>query len=186
VAVIVVLAAAAIAFTRLHPRQPIASRGPVHPGESRRRGPAHSQSARPAHTITARIYFARLLDDQERLVGIPRRVRAEAPARAALEELLSGELPRGCVRPLPRGAALRGVQVRDGVAAADFSRELISNFAGGSDNEGVTVYAIVNTLASLPGIKRVQILVEGQPTDTIGGHLDVSGPLGPDSELVVR
>jgi spore germination protein GerM len=125
-------------------------------------------------------------DGKERLVAVERQVSAAAPVRAALEELLTGKLSPGCDRPLPPNVALRGAKVAQGVATVDFSKELTANFRGGSDSEGVAVYAIVNTLTSLPGVRAVQILVEGQRVDSIGGHVDVSGPLGFDGELVVR
>jgi hypothetical protein len=37
----------------------------------------------------------------------------------------------------------------------------------------------------LPGVERVRILVEGQPIESIGGHIDVSAPLRADHELVI-
>jgi spore germination protein GerM len=77
------------------------------------------------------------------------------------------------------------VRVVSGVAVADFSAQLRSRFAGGADNEGVVVYAIVNTLASLPEVTRVRILVEGKPVESIGGHIDTSAPLRADHELVI-
>lgn len=140
----------------------------------------------PPKPFVARLFFARVVEGKQRLVAISRELPSGlAPARSSLEELLRGEVPRGCDRPLPRGTALLGVRAEDGLVIADFSEQLVSGFQGGSDNEGVAVYAIVNTLTSLPGVKRVQILVEGERVDTIGGHLDTSGPLSHDDELVV-
>ena len=135
--------------------------------------------------ITARAYFALVTEKALRLAAVDREVSARAPARALLQELVEGEVPKGCDRPLPPGVKLRNVRVEGEIATADFSQELTSKFRGGSDNEGVTVYAIVNTLTSLPGVNKAQILVEGQRVDTIGGHLDVSEPLASDDELVV-
>jgi len=140
----------------------------------------------PPKPFVARLFFARVVEGKQRLVAISRELPSGlAPARASLEELLRGEVPRGCDRPLPRGTVLLDVRAEDGLVLADFSEQLVSGFQGGSDNEGVVVYAIVNTLTSLPGVKRVQILVDGERIDTIGGHLDTSGPLSHDDELVV-
>jgi len=140
----------------------------------------------PPKPFVARLFFARVVEGKQRLVAISRELPSGlAPARSSLEELLRGEVPRGCDRPRPRGTALLGVRAEDGLVIADFSEQLVSGFQGGSDNEGVAVYAIVNTLTSLPGVKRVQLLVEGERVDTIGGHLDTSGPLSHDDELVV-
>jgi len=166
-------------YRQLWPRaQPRPVRTPAAGGPSAR--PAERPSA-----IEVRLYFGRIVNGQERLVPITRRVPAAAPARAALEELIDGALPEGCQRPLPAGAAVRGLRIDGDVAVADFSRELLTDFHGGSDNEGVTIYAIVNTLASLPGVSRAQILVEGERVDTLGGHLDIRYPLSPNDELVV-
>lgn len=136
--------------------------------------------------VVARLYFARIVEGQQRMVAISRELPAGLPpAQAALEELLRGEVPRGCDRPLPRGTELHSVRVADGVALADFSKQLASGFRGGSDNEGVTIYAIVNTLTTLPGIDGAQILIEGEPIQEIGGHLYLGEPLAFDDELVV-
>jgi hypothetical protein len=148
-------------------------------------GPGSSSRAAHAVALTARIHFLRLTAGKERLAAVERQVSAVAPVRAAVEELLSGKLPPGCERPLPAGVTLRGAKVTDGVATVDFSRELTANFRGGSDSEGVAVYAIVDTLTSLPGVRAVQIMVAGHRLDSIGGHVDVSGPLAYDGELVV-
>lgn len=140
----------------------------------------------PPKSFVARLFFARVVEGKQRLVAISRELPSGlAPARASLEELLRGEVPRGCDRPLPRGTALLDVRAEDGLVLADFSEQLVAEFQGGSDNEGVVVYAIVNTLTSLPGVRRVQILVDGEQIDTVGGHLDTSGPLSHDDELVV-
>jgi spore germination protein GerM len=187
VLVLVALVGIGIAFSRLYPGFRRASRTTArHPVTVSTPASPHRQTSAGTRTITGRIYFARVVNGRERMVPVDRELPAEAPAKPALEELISGELPEGCSRPLPKGTQLRSVSVTDGIATADFSGELVSNFEGGSDNEGVAVYSIVNTLASLPGVKQVQILVDGKSIDSIGGHLDVSGPLSADSELVAR
>ncbi len=136
-------------------------------------------------TVTATLYFRRVRNGAERLVAVTRELPGEAPARAALEALLSGEVPEGCERPLPEGTKLRGVTIKQGTATADFSEELASHFQGGSDNEGVVVYAIVNTLNSLPTVEKTQITVGGRKLDTLGGHLDIGEPLAADEELMI-
>ena len=137
--------------------------------------------------VVARLYFARTVDGQIRMAAVDRTLPAGLPpASAALEELIRGEVPPGCERPLPEGTKLLGVTAEGNTARADFSAELVKNFPGGSTNEGVVLYSIVNTLASLPNIQRVQILVEGRSVETIGGHLDAGRPLEPDNELLAR
>ena len=151
-----------------------------------RQAPVGAPSQVAANAVVARLYFVRVFPDKLRLAAVSRELPASSgPARAALEELIRGEVPAGCERPLPPGTSVRGIRVSEGAAIVDFSEELVSEFPGGSENEAVTLYAIVNTLTSLPTVKRVQILVEGKPISSIGGHLDASQPLGYDGELVV-
>jgi len=140
-------------------------------------------SGRP---VVAALYFARIVDGKQRMVAIKRELPPGlGVVRGTLEELLRGEVPRGCDRPLPPGTELLGIGLADGLATVDFGEHLRAGFQGGSDNEQVTVYSIVNTLTSLPTIDRVQILIEGERVSTIGGHHDISGPLAFDDELVV-
>ncbi len=190
--VLLLLAGAGVAATRFLPRQQLtlwrwSSLGPDRVSASAA-PPAVYRAASPTPAVAevdARIYFLRIVDGKERMVPVARQVSGTAPAKAALKELMAGEVPEGCARPLPAGVSLRRVTVADGIATVDFSRELVSGFRGGSDSEGVIVYAIVNTLTSLPGVEKAQLLVEGERVDTIGGHLDVSAPLSADRELVV-
>lgn len=134
---------------------------------------------------SGQLHFRRLTESGERLVAVTRALPGEVPAQAALQELISGEVPLKCERPLPQGTQLLAVRVEKGVATADFSQELQSSFQGGSDNEGVVVYAIVNTLNSLPTVERTQILVAGRKLDTLGGHIEIGEPLASNQELVI-
>jgi spore germination protein GerM len=149
--------------------------------------PPPTNTRRPSpKPVVAHLYFARIADGKQRLVAISRELPAGlAPAEAALEELIRGEVPRGCDRPLPRGTTLLGVSISNGIATADFSKEIESGFPGGSDTEGVIVYSVVNTLTSLPDIDKAQILVEGQRVNEIGGHYILGEPLVFDGEFVV-
>ena len=103
---------------------------------------------------------------------------------AALAELMRGPETPNLLRTIPEDTKLRGVVVRDGVARADFSAELIERHWGGSLGETITVYSITNTQAQFPDIDRVQILIEGQEIPSLTGHLDLTEPLWPDLSLV--
>jgi len=109
---------------------------------------------------------------------------APTPARDALNALAAR--PNS---PLPPGTKLLSVRVVSGLATADFSRELRDNFTGGDSGETRTVNAILSTLGRFPAISRVQLLVEGQPVDSLGGLLSLSDPLpvlrpAPDTAIV--
>ena len=77
----------------------------------------------------------------------------------------------------PKGARLLGATIRDGMLQLNFSPELTQNFEGGSDDEAALVNAITSTAGSFPNVERVQILVDGKPIESLGGHIDLSHAL---------
>ncbi len=88
---------------------------------------------------------------------------------------------------IPSGTKLRSpVKVKNDVAVVDFSKEFLENFSGGSDQEALTLNAIVHTLVANGGgkVKRAQILVEGEPAETLGGHFELTEPISADSTLL--
>ncbi len=104
--------------------------------------------------------------------------------RRAVEELIAGPMDEELFPTIPEETVLIGVSVEEGVARADFSEELRTNHWGGSLGEILTVYAIVNTLAQFSEIDTVQVLIDGQPQETLVGHMDLSRPLQPDWDLI--
>lgn len=109
-------------------------------------------------------------------------------AKQILSDLIAGPSGAGALPALPPGTRLRQVFVLpSGVAYADFSEELRDGMAGGSQNEMLAVYAIVNSLVlNVPEISRVGILVNGRPCDTLNGHLDLRRPLPADASFTER
>ena len=175
-AVLMLLAVAAVVACWMLPQHPV-------PAPRARASRAYTTAG--GRPVIATLYFTRVSDSQIRLTPVSRKLpAATSPAMAAVQELVRGRVPTGCERPLPSGTRALGVTIGGGVARANFSSELVRRFSGGSDNEEAVVYAIVNTLASLPGVRRVRILVQGRPVETIGGHIDISSALRPDNELV--
>lgn len=113
------------------------------------------------------------------LVPINRQVDGPVDPSLALETLLRGPLEQEeLFAPVPQSTKLLGLSIYDGLAVANFSGEIISDFQGGSLLESYLVESIVNTLTEFPSIDRVQILVEGEPVESLGGHVLISGPLG--------
>lgn len=92
-------------------------------------------------------------------------------AREVMRKLLQGPPPdTSLISPFPEGTKLRSVDVSENIATVDLSRE-ISNITK-SSNEKAVVYSIVGSLLSLPEIKGVRILVEGEQEKTLAGHVD--------------
>lgn len=99
-------------------------------------------------------------------------------AVAILQAILRGPRSSGLRSPIPRGVRLRGLYVADGSATVDFSIELRDGLQRGLSAEALCIYSIVNSvLINCSELKAVTVLVEGQPVETLGGYLDLSGPL---------
>lgn len=107
-------------------------------------------------------------------------------AKQILSELLGGPRSGGAMRAVPRGVRLRQVYVTDGgVAFADFSADLKFAVGGGSMDEVLTVYSIVNSLAlNIEEIRKVGILIEGKECETLSGHMDLRRPLPANRRLM--
>ena len=87
---------------------------------------------------------------------------------------------------IPTGTTLRALYLTEGGDAyADFSREIVSGHTGGTADELLTIYTIVNALTeNLPAVTGVQVLVDGKEVDTLAGHVDLRNPLGKNPALV--
>ncbi|MGD0916118.1 MAG: GerMN domain-containing protein [Thermodesulfobacteriota bacterium] len=138
---------------------------------------------------TVLLYF--LDREDEYLVGekreILKRGEVNEEAKKAIIELIKG--PKGRLIPtLPPRTRLLTLRVNDeGVAEVNFDKALSEDHPGGSSAEMMTIYSIVNSLtANFPEIKKVQILIEGKPGETIAGHLSLKQPVPPNPELIKR
>ena len=66
----------------------------------------------------------------------------------------------------------------DATLYVDFNTALVTQLPGGSAAEFHLLGALVRTVgANFPEVTSVQILVDGQPVDSLAGHYDTSGPL---------
>ena len=99
-----------------------------------------------------------------------------------------GPAPDPLLSALPEGTKLRALYVTDrGEAFVDFSRELVAAHPGGSLNELLTVYSVVDALtANLPAVHAVQLLVDGREVDSLAGHVDLRRPLTRSAIVVSR
>ncbi len=144
--------------------------------------PPPAAAADPAvPKIKATLYFAS--EDGLRLVpterDVPLAEGVVAQARAILEVQLSAEPPAPLVSTIPKGATLRGIFVSQrNEAFVDLDPIIKTSHGGGSHQELMTVYTIVNALlTNLPSLQEVQILIGGQEVDTLAGHVDLRRPL---------
>jgi spore germination protein GerM len=155
--------------------------------ETARPSPPEGPAAGAGRRISVRLYFE--APDREGLLPEEREVAfsADLPRqlRTVVEELAKGSAT-GLVSTLPEGTRVLEVFVQArGVAWVDLSPEATSGLPGGSRAELLTVYSIVNTIVTnFPAVSRVRLLVNDQAVTSLGGHVDLSGPLPPDMTLV--
>jgi len=174
------------------PRQPAVPTGGA-PSTEDRIVPAesHTESNAPAAAIErllVMIYYPAL--EAEGLIGEVHEIfNTAAPgdrAKQIVADLISGPTTDLALRAIPPGTRLRQIFVLEGgIAFVDFSKDLEQAIAGGSTHELLAVYSIVNSLVlNIPDIRRVGILINGRPVETLNGHLDLRRPLPPDTSYI--
>jgi hypothetical protein len=101
-----------------------------------------------------------------------RQQRAEELLRA----LLRIYQQPGAAHPMAPAADIRSIYLVDpGAAVIDLNGAFADQHRSGVLPEQLTVNSLVETLAiNVPGIQRVNILVEGKSRDTLAGHADLS------------
>ena len=138
--------------------------------------------------IKATLFFASedgrglLPSEQE----IPLAEGTVAQARALVEAQLSATPPAPLVNTIPAGTTLRGLYVSDrNEAFVDLGSVVRDKHPGGSMNELLTVFTIVNAITTnLPDVESVQLLIEGREVDTLAGHVDLRRPLRKNESLI--
>ena len=131
------------------------------------------------------LYFAN--PEFTALVGEKRRVEKSPNwLEDVLKELLRGPKDPSLFNPIPPATRLNAVFQDKDVVYVDLSEEMMRNQSGGTSQELLSVYAIVDTLTALPGVKMVKILINGKEESTLCGHIDVSQPLERDEKLIAQ
>jgi len=152
--------------------------------------PAGESTATPILRRRVEVYFPSAADDG--LIGEFREIfNTVTPgdrAKQIIADLISGPESADALRALPPTTRLRQVYVlKDGTAYLDFSSDLREGIGGGSMEEILAVYAIVNSVViNINEVHRVGILVNGRTVATLNGHLDLRRPLRPDYSLILE
>jgi germination protein M len=143
------------------------------------RGSLDSSGARKIH---ATLFY--VSDDGSELVPASLEVAYAATpgeqARRIAEAQVQAPLPSaGLVSAIPTGTTVRALYLTPhGEAYIDLSREIMAGHTGGSLDEVLAVFAIVDAVTvNLPDVSAVQILVDGKQVDTLAGHVDLRHPL---------
>jgi spore germination protein GerM len=144
-------------------------------------------AAAEARKIRARLFY--VTPDGTHLTAVEQEVSYGEGTIEQAKRIIEAQLaaPKDpLVSAIPFGTTLKSVFLTpDGDAYVDLSPELRTNHPGGTTNEILTVYALVNALTSnLPAISGVQILIDGKEVDTLAGHLDLRRPIEQDARWV--
>jgi hypothetical protein len=143
--------------------------------------------AEVVRTINVKLFFedghGRGLVLEER--SVPYHASLSRQIQVVVEELLRGSRT-GSLSPLAGNAKVLEVFVTArGAAYVDLSKEITAAQVPGARAELLAVYSLVNSVAlNFPAIRRVQIMIDGQPAQTLAGHVDLSRPLLPDMTLL--
>lgn len=142
----------------------------------------------PLPHINATIYFAS--EDGQRLVSaqqeVPLGSSVVEQARAILDAQFAARPQPPLTSTIPEGSTVRGIYVSNqNEAFVDLDATVRAKHPGGSMQELLTVYTIVNVLiTNLPTLQQVQILIDGREADTLAGHVDLRRPLKKNDMLL--
>lgn len=106
------------------------------------------------------------------------------PAYVLLQTLAGGHLlDNGTTyRFIDPDTEILSVTTSFGICYIDLSSEFLDTNVTSSDGTSLTLYAIVNTLCSLPEISQVQFLIEGEPQQSYM-HTAFDSPISPDDTI---
>ena len=128
-----------------------------------------------------------LLAPERRNLPLP-----QNPAAAldlVMRELLKGSANAAVPRLLPADTTIRGAYLLpEGTAFVDLGGPtLTQGWTTGSHQELMAIYSVVQTVtANFVEAKRVRVLVNGEPAETLAGHVSLSRALTPVPSMVVR
>ncbi|MGH9443948.1 MAG: GerMN domain-containing protein [Thermoanaerobaculia bacterium] len=184
----IAVSAAAVALLFLLARREGSARSKGRPGEvvrPKESGPLKLGPGSPtppaAENVRVTLFFPSkedgLLRPEERDVEKP--ADAVGFARELMREEIAGPKDPRLAPALPEKFSLRnGFVPGNGQVVVDFDVDPSWARSAGSSEELAAVGAIVDTLLqNLAQTDRVRILVNGNPVETLAGHVDVSRPL---------
>lgn len=128
-------------------------------------------SAESAALSPVKLYFP--CESGNVVVPVTRMVYSNADVNTAVLELAKGPSAASPLEgALPAGCGLIGVEVEDGVARVNFSREF-ARMVENADGGRMALRALVLTCTQFPGIEEVEVYVEGEAYDAGEGALNV-------------
>ena len=124
-------------------------------------------------TRSVSLYFAEYTEDNAYLTEEIREIPAGGElCKNVVEELVKGPENSQLYPTIPSDVRVNSVEISDGTATVDFSKEIITNLEEiphSSTTEVLAIYSIVNTLTESEEIDKVKITIEGRDSGQIDG-----------------
>jgi hypothetical protein len=138
--------------------------------------PVAPPASGPTETVTLYVADDAAGELRARSAQIPLPGGRQQRAEELLRALLRIYQQPGAAHPLSPASDIRSIYLVDpGAAVIDLNAAFADQHRSGILSEQLTVNSLVETLAvNVPGIQRVNILVEGKNRDTLAGHADLS------------
>ncbi len=141
-------------------------------------------------TVEVVLYFsddqAMYLVPEKRNITIEEEASDEVLATNIIKELIAGPRNKELNATIPAEAKILSIKINEGIASADFSKELQSKHWGGSTGEGMTLNSIANSLTELDSIDKVELLIEGKKVESLAGHWDTTVPLERNDNIIKK
>jgi len=141
---------------------------PTGPAPSATTGEATATSTPAEGTVNVTLYFPKPTATDFEFPAVVRAIPASQDTpTAAVQVLLGGptaeeEAEHDVTNPFPANVEVLSLDVVDGTATVDFSKELL-DYGGGSANVVAISGSITRTVEALTGATEVVILVDGEP-----------------------
>jgi spore germination protein GerM len=158
-----------------------------------RKKPPAAANLNAANKVAVRMVRLYYETPQMLLAAEPRNIALpESPAAAmpvVVRELMKGPAaPAGrSLRLFPADTVVRGTYLLPGgTVVVDLGgTTLTEGWGTGSHHELMAAYSLVQTLATnFPEARRVRIVINGTPSETLAGHVSLSRSLSPQTGLV--
>ncbi|HEX2833327.1 MAG TPA: GerMN domain-containing protein [Thermoanaerobaculia bacterium] len=149
---------------------------------------ANINAANKVSNRVARFYYESgdmQLIAESRNIALPENPAAAIPVVA--RELMKGPAGKTAFRLFPPDTLVRGAYLLPGgnVIVDLGGPTLQKGWETGSHTEIMAIHSLVQTITSnFSDARRVRVLVNGSPAETLAGHISLARPFGPDTSLV--
>ena len=154
-------------------------------GNEEKNSGAISNSSQYTGKISILLYFP----DSTQSYLIPQERIAEFDTsleKTKIKELLKGPLSASRVSPIPKDTKLLSISRSGDTVTVNLSGEFKSNHPGGSTEELMSIYTIVDSLTEIPGISKVLFKIGGKLESSLAGHITFNKSLGRNRALLKR